>query len=314
MISDIPKESDYKVVGVGCLCESLIMIYKVRLDSGEFLGDCYPGRKEEVWLHNKFIVRTSLILLFQGIETLLKAEICKESPFLLIEDKRKDWPSRPDRNDKDFDAMSTYLGDDLLNTFLAVQNIIELKVDQNKFIELFNELRIIRNSAMHGLQREQLSPEYVVKKNLEFFTLFYGKDRWFIELKNNFSESPFYDYYDKGTTTLMLNNFLNYIQEFTSKNFLSRNLIVDIKRRGYLCPYCYDAFNVISDALPSKWAFITDLNNLKCIVCDNEFEITKSDCINEKCNGNVCYKDYKERYDLCLTCGGNNQELPTTGV
>lgn len=65
---------------------------------------------------------TAVVLIHQGLEGLMKSEICKKTPLLLIDRKRSDWKTLPDSTDGSFSEMNTIGGDDLLRTFYACVN------------------------------------------------------------------------------------------------------------------------------------------------------------------------------------------------
>jgi hypothetical protein len=80
---------------------------------------------EDIWNHHHGTLRTALILLHQAIEGLMKAVICETSPLLLIDKPRKDWPTLPHTDEKDFDSLYTIGGEALLTTFCAVPSTID---------------------------------------------------------------------------------------------------------------------------------------------------------------------------------------------
>jgi hypothetical protein len=63
---------------------------------------------------------TSLILVYQAMESLMKARVCVISPLMLLDMKRTDWPTMPDSGDKDFNELFTIGGESLQRTFFAI--------------------------------------------------------------------------------------------------------------------------------------------------------------------------------------------------
>lgn len=94
MIKNIPLKLDFEIVAKENLTQAFNLLFKVYVD---YL-DYDEAIKEEVtidnlWAHHNGTIRTSLILLHQAIEGLMKATICETSPLLLIDKPRKDWPT-----------------------------------------------------------------------------------------------------------------------------------------------------------------------------------------------------------------------------
>ena len=306
MITHIPKNKDFEKAGIDILCQSIFFIYQIRKEANEIYPKTYHNIKNNIWIYNQSILRTCLISLFQGIEILMKSEICKNSPFLLIEDKCKDWVTLPDQKDKDFDRLHTISGDSLLAVFFAVQKLISTKKNKNEFIALFEEIRLKRNKAIHGLLKDEISPKYIISSVLKIFILFYTKDKWFHEFLKKFETNPIFDPIDKETKTAQFNEYMDYIEEFIGKSELNRNLTIDVTKRKYYCPKCFDSLSVISDTIISKWAFLDGNNKVKCLICNKTHIVIRKNCVDDECRGNVLYKNYKKNMNLCLTCGELN--------
>ena len=141
MITNLPSSKDFEIVSKQCLTQAFNLLFKVYQDYKEYdeviEKDEIPI--EKIWEHNSGTIRTSLILLHQGIETFMKSVICTTSPLLLIEKKRTDWPSLPSNADKDFDSLYTISGEALLTSFCAVPS--KIKIDDNliNFIDSNNK-------------------------------------------------------------------------------------------------------------------------------------------------------------------------------
>lgn len=90
MITNLPVSEDFEIVSKQCLTQAFNLLFKVY---EHYEGYDYLIKKDEIpieriWEHNSGTIRTSLILLHQGIETFMKSVICKTSPLLLIEKKK----------------------------------------------------------------------------------------------------------------------------------------------------------------------------------------------------------------------------------
>ena len=114
MIRNIPTHQEFENLGIQCISKAFEMLFAVGdkyadLSMDETIGE--EVTQEDYWKHNEITVRTSLIVLFQGIEYLMKMEVAKESALLLLENNRTDWPTLPSKNDKDYDQLSLLYSD-----------------------------------------------------------------------------------------------------------------------------------------------------------------------------------------------------------
>ena len=143
MIKNLPTHTDFENVSKQCLTQSFNLLYKVYENYSEYDDDIIREEVslEQIWEHNLGTIRTSLILLHQGIETYMKSAICKTTPLLLIEKTRTDWPTLPSRTDKEFDSLYTISGEALLTTFCAVSTDITIDEDFIQFIETIRQKR-----------------------------------------------------------------------------------------------------------------------------------------------------------------------------
>src|SRR5689334_5325339 len=148
MFTNIPSSEDYKNVGVECLVQAYKNIFSV--DNGELL----PGvSREDIWKYHEIVLRTSIVLIHQGIESLLKAEVARKSPLLLIDQKRGDWKTLPESGDDNFADLYTIAGNDLLRTYYACIPNNSISPD---FIIHFENIRIKRNKIVHGIGGEEI--------------------------------------------------------------------------------------------------------------------------------------------------------------
>src|SRR5690606_9539082 len=151
----IPSHTDYEDVGFECLVQAYKNIYHI--DNGELIPDV---PRESIWKYNTIVLKTSIILIHQGLEALLKSKISKESPLLLLEQKRSDWKTLPHSDDADFTDMYTISGEDLIRTFYAT---LEGSAVDVHFRDHFEKIRILRNKIVHGISNEEIEPEVVLK-------------------------------------------------------------------------------------------------------------------------------------------------------
>lgn len=150
MITYLPTYKDFEGISKQCLTQAFNLLHKVYDNYNEYDDETrVEVSLEQIWEYNSGTIRTSLILLHQGLETFMKSAICKTTPFLLIDKTRADWPTLPSRTDKKFDSLYTISGEALLTTFCAVSE----KEINEEFIEFIEIIRQRRNEAIHGANK-----------------------------------------------------------------------------------------------------------------------------------------------------------------
>ncbi|MFP3598550.1 hypothetical protein [Chryseobacterium sp. SIMBA_029] len=300
MISNVPSYEDFEKVTKECLIQAFELVFQIYSSYKEYDDE---NRYEEVplnevWEHNKVTLKMSLILLHQGIEAYMKGVIVKNSPYLLLEQKRSDWPTLPDSINKDFNTMFTIAGENLLHTFCAVSSdIIELETIQ--FIE---DIRQTRNKAIHGTSPILSDPSNIIHDILKAYTYFFGKDQWFNDIKTWVQSNPLFGYYDWNFESIQSYKYLDFLDSTIGIKQLKKFVNFNIIGRRYFCPTCLHEVKSKDGNLYSKWAFLHPNKPFStivyCINCNFDNEIERSDCNKKNCQGNVIDMD-----GICLTCG-----------
>lgn len=90
MITNLPNYDDFEKVAKECFIQAFELFFKIYTNYREYNdNDLYEEVPlNEVWEHNKATLRTSIILLHQGIETYMKGIVVRSSPYLLLEQKK----------------------------------------------------------------------------------------------------------------------------------------------------------------------------------------------------------------------------------
>lgn len=300
MITNIPTYDDFEKVSKECLIQALELFFRIYSSYKEYDDENIYEEVplNEIWEHNKPTLRTSLILLHQGIETYMKSVIVKNSPYLLLEQKRGEWPTLPKSKDMDYAAMYTFAGENLLHTFCAVSSD-KISSDKVRFIET---IRQNRNKAIHGAGNILSDPKIIVQDILTAYTYFFGKDHWFNDFRKWNQSNPLFGYYDWNFESTLSYKFLDFLEITIGIKQLQKYLSFDISSRRYFCPTCLYEIRSKDDELLSRWAFLfpnTPISNkIFCINCDFESEIERVDCNTKNCKGNVI-----DMSGTCLTCG-----------
>jgi len=232
MILDLPKAEDYFKAGCECLLQAYKNIYDV--DNGyENMGIA----KNELWEYNKIVLNTSLILVHQGVELMIKGIVCHESPLLLIDQKRREWKTLPNQKDVKFSNLYSISGEDLISTLYALENKVQNSVD---FISHCRNVRELRNEIIHGPGKVDLTPENIVILVLKSFTFLEAKNAFWEFLLTRITEHPAFFNSDIIWETELVSELkhLDYLENLIGINELNNHFELDLKGRRYYCPYC----------------------------------------------------------------------------
>jgi len=329
MIINLPTYEDFENAGHECLIQAYKNICQIDDEELRRRSD-----REEIWTYHKIVLKTSIILTYQGLELLLKAHIAKESPLLLIEQKRAEWKTLPDSKNVDFSGLFTISGDDLIRTFYATIN--PNGYDKDLIIH-FEELRVLRNRLVHSVGNTKLTPDNTLKLILRTFTLLSGKDSFWYALNDKYFDHPasMDDEEEPKYVFDELNKFshLEYLEYFLGKGELNKHFHHNFKSRRYFCPDCTGegGASVSHDGKVSlypsfRYSFLNpntpDSTEIECIVCGGTFDVERINCNKYGCKGNVIYtfeddedeEDFEEdtekrstqqqlqKLKICLTC------------
>lgn len=300
MITNLPKSLDFENVAKQCLTQAFNIVYEI--DKDLVYVDEVPS--EDVWKYHLGDLSTSLILVYQAIESLMKARICKESTLLLIDLKRTDWPTMPNQADKDFNELFTIGGEALQRTYCAAISPDRADNDLSKFID---DIRFTRNKIIHGVERDYIDPEYLIEIILNTYTYFLGKDSWWLTMRELHINNPLFGIYNNSYEEANLVEKLDYVHEIIEKAELRKHFSLDLKSRRYYCPWCMNSLANEDTDLETKWALLIPQNKrsateIKCINCQRTQNVLRKKCTYASCKGDVISED-----DRCLTCN-NSQE------
>lgn len=304
MIINTPTKLDFENLAKENLTQSIKLLFKVHENYSELDELSKDISIDEIWEYNQGTLRTTLILLHQAIESLMKSTICETSPLLLIDKPRKDWPTLPESENKEFDSLYTIGGESLLKTFCAVPSSIDLNIELINFIETIREKR---NNAIHGFNVKEISPRYILTNILKVFNYWFGKESWKHELNTLLLNDPLFGTIDSEFEKTNFYKYLDFITYYITKKELAQYISFNIQGREYYCPFCKYKIDEEFGFLESKWAFLfpnkPTSTKLKCLNCNDIVDVLRLDCKHDDCKGNVLYNDIDitdETY--CLTC------------
>jgi hypothetical protein len=301
MIINLPRRVDYENVAKQCLVQAFNIIYNIDKDLIDVDPDVID--RDEVWNFHSGDLSTSLILVYQAMESLMKARVCDVSPLMLLDMKRTDWPTMPDSGDKDFNELFTIGGESLQRTFFAILSPASIAAEVNLLIE---RTRLTRNKIVHGVARDHLTPKSIVEAILNTFTFFFGKDSWWTTMREFEKNSPIFGHFDNDFEEAAAVNMLDYAESIVGLAELKAHSYYDLKLRRYYCPWCHEALESEGGELKSKSAYLIPQRTpgtieVLCIGCQRTNAVFRDDCNQDDCPGNVIFEDEDSR-KRCLTC------------
>lgn len=248
--------------------------------------------KNEFMKKMNVLKRTSLLLLFQGIENYLKYKVCEISPLLLLSTPPEKW-----RN-KDFNDLRIHQFDDLLAIFLEQDKINFLSSQKNDF----KILKKRRNEITHGVPQDNITYEYIFECLYIFVMGLWDKNEWWREYKEEKS-SIIYNYTEEGSDETIYYSDFPVFKKYLAPDKLKKLFNENILKNEAYCPSCVSAlmrFDMIDEPEQTeKHAYYISENKITCPVCEQEFEIEKGKCEDSDCKQAVYYEDV----DFCLSCG-----------
>lgn len=295
MITNLPTSTDFENVAKQCLTQAFNVVYEI--DKNLVYVDEVPP--EDVWEYHLGDLSTSLILVYQAIESLMKARICQESTLLLIDLRRTDWPTRPDQADRDFNELFTIGGEALQKTYAAA--ISPARAD-NTLMKFIDDIRLTRNKIIHGVSREYLDPEYLIEIILNTYSYFLGKDSWWLTMRELHINNPLFGIFNNNYEEAHLIEKLDYVEKIVDKAEFRKHFSLNLKSRRYYCPWCQSSLTKEDDVLETQWALLIPqkkkgATKIKCINCQRIQPV-----IRQKCNQTDCKGDVISDEGVCLTC------------
>lgn len=299
MITNLPKPENFISVAKQCLLQAFDIVYT----DDYYLKDDELIERDEFWDYHAGDLNTALILTYQAIEFLLKAQVCKESPLLLLDQNPTDWPTKPDSDDKDFDDLYTISGESLVRKYSA--SLKGEKVDI-KLIQFIEEVRITRNRVMHGASNQKLKPKFIIEIILDTFLHFLGVNSFWDTTRDLLISNPMFGLFDEDFEEADLHKRLDYTESIIGKNKFQLHFDIRLDCRRYLCPWCFEALIQHDEELESGWAFLkpertAGANMVECLNCKKENKVVRVKCNENGCKGDVIFKNTKDPF--CLTCG-----------
>lgn len=266
-------------------------------------ADYYGFDKNEVsdkyWAAARRTLTTSLTIVQQGIELILKGKICEISPYLLLSDPPSRWPSPYEGSSIDFSQFRTVDAQDLIRIYdtFSTTRLSE------EFSERFHSLREKRNAIMHTVGAGvSVQVTEVIEAILYMHKALFPSENWATTRREFLMNSPDSELGSGDYATNRVCWEFSIVRELLETAQILYFMGVNKRQRSYLCPACLNDAN--TDAgFEFKLAVLRPKSStatlVYCPVCDAEHKVIREDCAEEGCPGNVIAEDG----GCCLTCG-----------
>ncbi len=302
MISNLPTAGDFYQSGKELFNFAWDATSQLltEFDQADYYGFEKAEVSEKYWAAARRTLSTSLTVVQQGAELILKGRIAEISPYLLISDPPARWPSPYEGASIDFSQFRTVDAQDLvriLDTFGGQQF-------SPAFVERFHALRERRNAIMHSVGlATSIDVMEVVDAILYMHKELFPTENWATVRLKFLENSPDSELgsgeYSTNRTCWEFSIVKSLLKPAEVKTYMN----VDAKQRSYLCPRCLDQAN--RDAgFEFKLAVLRpkgpSATRVYCPVCNAEHDVIREDCEQAECPGNVIDGDSNR----CLTCGG----------
>jgi hypothetical protein len=309
MITDIPSHTDFSKTALSLLnlaWESALEL-AVSLDEAKKCAsgiieddseipeeDSIP--EDEYWAACQTQLATSISLVQQAAEFLLKSRIAEVSPFLLIGGTPKAWPKECNKRDLSFADFFMIEAQELVK---AHDTVVKVRLPEG-VEKLFEEMRRLRNGIMHTVdERLTVEVKQVALAILEISDWFIGPKKWVGIRREHIENSPTSLAYSSDASTYLLARELMKAVDLLSPSEAERLLGFDKRQRRYICRSCtYDCKDLgLEPNLALLQPNTPESKNLHCYVCENDHPVVRRDCDEPDCKGNVLDED-----ECCLTC------------
>ncbi|EIM25232.1 hypothetical protein MicloDRAFT_00059540 [Microvirga lotononidis] len=302
MIIDLPTSAYYPERSENLLHLAASMCFELVHQTESWGYEHDEETLEAYWQRTQPTLSNALTLVQQAQEMGLKGRIASVSPYLLISKEPRDWPRGSDKQDLPFSTFRTVDAGDLPKIHDTV--CLPRLTEEQK--ALFEEIRSHRNIIVHHGSSQPLTAGDVLRYILRTFTWLHLGNNWFAKRDDYLSDDPLATLYsnDHVPSKLMF-EFEALFSELSPQDFQSI-FGANKRQRWYLCPHCQsnsgdaDVSDIETAQLVPNLPTST---NIHCIVCDQDHFVSRQDCSDINCKGNVIAKSsYGD--DFCLTCNG----------
>jgi hypothetical protein len=302
MIIDLPTSDDFFTTGWRFLdygwSQSVGLLTKVE-GTKEWDEEYYRQQAEqEFWELASPALVTSLALVQQGIELLLKGCIAQVSPYLLLA-QPQNWPQK----DVPFSAFKTIDAQNLVKVY----NTVKSSKLSNEFEKAFNKSREHRNAAFHGVSNSITVPASEILRTVFMAVENLTADKKWLQIRRSILEkSPLITFssLEHDINRQMMADMEVIVKTFSPEE-VEKYTGFQAGEKSYHCPVC----EYTSHKFGGKTYFTkvltdssTSIETLYCFCCCRNVEVITENCQNPICDSSMAGEDGK-----CLKCGYMNE-------
>lgn len=302
MITEIPTSEEFSTAAYAQFdfAWDIVISFLTTLDEAGQYVEVDKHDQAQFWEAARQRILTSLIIAQQGVELAIKGKLVSFSPYLLLAGSPSDWPKDKTGKGVEYSEFRTIDAQDLIKAY----NTISRQPFDPKFVDLFERVRKLRNSAMHSVNAKlRISPKEVILIILEAHEHLYPGQNWVMARRDFLFTAP-------AAQILFGNDHIDglLVREFwtvfslLSKSERERFFKVDAGVRKYICPACSYHSAELAGPVP-HYAVLSPnkprSNTLWCFVCNESHPVRRKKCTHAGCRGNVISEDYLH----CCTCG-----------
>ncbi|MCB1129535.1 MAG: hypothetical protein KDN05_00300 [Verrucomicrobiae bacterium] len=302
MITGIPNRKDFEEQGLTLLnlaWDTVADLFLLFADAENECGELTEAEKNGHLIASHRPLAIATALLQQGAEFMVKAAIADYSPFLLISAPPSNWPRRSDKENVEFSAFKTVDASDLIK----IHDTVAANRFSPEFTQLFGELRRVRNSVFHTVDKNlSFSHKHVIDSILRISSEIMGKRRW-TELRLGYLQSiPSIPIVSGDPLGRLSREFVE-IMPILNMGDLKEHFGFNRKQRQYICPRCTAATEVRHVWTAQLEPNTPTSTSTYCPVCRSHHSVIRETCKSTGCRGNVLDADqWSGFYRMCLTC------------
>ncbi|KIC82637.1 hypothetical protein [Pseudomonas sp. C5pp] len=301
MIKEIPTSEEFASAAYAQFdfAWDIVISFITTLDEAGQYVEVDKDDEAQFWEAARQRILTSLIIAQQGVELAIKGKLVAFSPYLLL-GSPSDWPKDKTGQGVEFSEFKTIDAHDLIKAY----NMVSPQPFDAKFVELFDRVRKVRNSAMHSVNAKlRISPKEVILIILEAHEHLFPDQNWVKTRKEFLFSAPDAQvYFDNDHIEGVLVRECWAVYKLLSKSERQRFFKVAAGVRKYICPACsYESVKV--DGPVPRYAVLEPnkptSTTLWCFVCDDTHLVSRTHCYDAACKGNII----SDEYGSCCTCG-----------
>ena len=255
-------------------------------------------------------LRVYYTIIQQSNELALKARLCRVSPYLLLIGSENRFSFNTE--DIEFSDLRTLNAVDLIG---AVNSLTEQTLS-SEFQTLYNALRVRRNAMLHlDASLEVLDPDDVLHTLIKIYLELWPERNWLAD-RVLFGSHSSDAYFDDGENFTILGSVIrewSTIYHILTKGEFKNLFGISKSQRRYICFQCLQEAKTDWDDWDFsevKFAYLINEDNLHCLICDSNFQVTRKPCaVDHDCEGDVISHANEDFAEQCHTCSYHPSEI-----